>query len=378
LKIWKLVCGLVGLAILASNLTTMTRWSERRGVADDVCYLRQAHLFQQHGLGGLDTDIAKETDGYFTKLVTEAGHPEWNVPGFAVCHPATASGKRVLQYPPGVGFLLSLFPEGRQVVPLYTAASIVVLLTGWLAIGLARTRPALLSAAAFGWLALYFMINPAKSSYSIAPTMAIAAVVGYLTAQLFRLQDTRKQMIVTALIGLLIGLSVNFRIPNLLLAAGFGVYLLIAFALARNVRSLLQGALFGAAFVIGVLPTLIANTINAGSPFATTYGGQDVSPPDFSFSIVGAYLKDLQGILSVAAIVWVVALLLKHRRPALWPVAVITAINLVVNLVFFLSHPIFTQYYLVPVAMLSLWCLLFAFVMDDGDGNTPHARRASP
>lgn len=367
MKIWKFVCALVGLAIFGSNLSTMTRWSERRGVSDDVCYLRQAHLFQKHGLGGLDTDIAKEADGYFTRLVTETGHPEWNRPDYVVCHPAAANGKRVLQYPPGVGFLLALFPEGHQVVPYYTAASVVVLLMGWLAIGVAHTRPALMAAAAFSWLALYFMINPAKASYSIAPTMAIAAVVGFLTAQLYRLPDARRQMIVTALIGLLLGLSVNFRIPNLLLAAGFSCYFLMTFAIARNVKNLLQGALFGAGLIVGMLPTLIANTINAGGPLATTYGKQDVTPPDFSFSITGEYLRDLQGILSVVAIVWVSALLLKHRRPAPWSVGVITAINLVVNLVFFLSHPIFTQYYLVPIAMLSLWCLLFAYVMEDGE-----------
>ena len=373
MKIGKLVCGLIGLAILASNLSTMTRWSERRGVADDLCYLRQAHLFQQHGLGGLDTDIARDTDGYFTRLVTEAGQPEWKTADQAICHPTAANGKRVLQYPPGVGFLLALFPEGNQVVPLYTAASIVVLLMGWLAIALARSRRALLGVAAFGWLAMYFMINPAKASYSIAPTMAIAAIVGYLTAKLFYLRETRAQMVVTALIGLSIGLSVNFRIPNLLLAAGFGIYFLIAFAAARNWKSLLQGALFGAACVVGLVPTLIYNTINAGGPFATTYGGQDVTPPDFSFRIIGEYLKDMQGILSVAAIVWVIALLLKHRRPALWPVGVIVAINLAVNLVFFLSHPIFTQYYLVPIAMLSLWCLLFAYVLDDARTTTSPA-----
>ena len=365
MKIWKLICGLIGLAILASNLATMTRWSERRGVSDDVCYLRQAHLFQKHGLGGLDTDIARETDGYFTRLVTETGHPEWNSATYVACHPVAANGKRVLQYPPGVGFVLALFPEGRQVVPLYTAASLVVLLMGWLAIGLARSRPALLGAAAFSWLALYFMVNPAKASYSIAPTMAIAAAVGYLTARLFYLRGTRAQMLVTAVIGLLLGLSVNVRIPNVLLAAGYGGYFLIVFTAARNLRTLLQGALFGVACIAGLLPTLIANAINAGSPFATTYGGIDVVPPDFSFSIVGEYLRDLQGILGVAAILWVTALLLWHRRSALWPVALITAINLAVNLVFFLSHPVFTQYYLVPIAMLSLWSLLFAYVMDD-------------
>ncbi len=34
--------------------------------------------------------------------------------------------------------------------------------------------------------------------------------------------------------------------------------------------------------------------------------------------------------------------------------------NLAVNLIFFVSHPIFTPYYIIPIDMLSLWTLLFA------------------
>ena len=34
-----------------------------------------------------------------------------------------------------------------------------------------------------------------------------------------------------------------------------------------------------------------------------------------------------------------------------------------VNLAFFLSHAVFTPYYTIPVAMLSLWSLLFASLM---------------
>ena len=41
-------------------------------------------------------------------------------------------------------------------------------------------------------------------------------------------------------------------------------------------------------------------------------------------------------------------------------VALVVAGNLVVNLIFFMTHPIFTPYYTIPVAMLSLWTLLFA------------------
>ena len=36
------------------------------------------------------------------------------------------------------------------------------------------------------------------------------------------------------------------------------------------------------------------------------------------------------------------------------------AANLVVNLIFFMTHPIFTPYYIMPIDMLSLWTLLFA------------------
>ena len=47
MNIFRLLCGFGLLALLASNIWTMSRWSESRGVYDDVCYLRQAHLFQK-------------------------------------------------------------------------------------------------------------------------------------------------------------------------------------------------------------------------------------------------------------------------------------------------------------------------------------------
>ncbi|MGH2192878.1 hypothetical protein, partial [Enterococcus faecalis] len=79
----------------------------------------------------------------------------------------------VLQYPPGTGFLLALFPEGNQVVPLYVAASLIVTGLALLGIAMARTPVSIAGAGLFGALAVYLMINPAKASYSIAPTMAV-------------------------------------------------------------------------------------------------------------------------------------------------------------------------------------------------------------
>ena len=35
-------------------------------------------------------------------------------------------------------------------------------------------------------------------------------------------------------------------------------------------------------------------------------------------------------------------------------------------MVFFVSHPIYTPYYIVPIAMLSLWTLLFTTLVPRG------------
>jgi hypothetical protein len=37
----------------------------------------------------------------------------------------------------------------------------------------------------------------------------------------------------------------------------------------------------------------------------------------------------------------------------------------VVGLTYFMTHPIFTPYYTIPLAMLSLWSLLFGTLLQD-------------
>ena len=105
----------------------MSRWSEARGVYDDICYLRQAHLFRQFGAGGLDTNMARDDDHFLTSRLKQIGFPTWNDPATIPCHTwMPATGKRVMQYPPGTGFVLALFPPGFQVVPLYVLATVIV------------------------------------------------------------------------------------------------------------------------------------------------------------------------------------------------------------------------------------------------------------
>jgi hypothetical protein len=364
MKFLKILCGLGFVVVLAINIWSMSYWSEARGVYDDICYLRQAHLFQKFGIAGLNTDISLDDDHYLALKLKEIGFPNWSDQATAPCHnlmPVT--GKVVVQYPPGTGFLLSLFPEGFQVIPLYVAASIVVFCFALGAISRASTVPSLMLVAAFGDVAIYLMITPSKASYSMAPTMVVCALAGFLTAKLFLAGQPRSRLLLAGAVGLLIGLAVNFRLPNLFLSSGYLVFFFVAFLSSRKMETFLQGAVFGTALLAGMAPTLIANAINAGSPFSTTYGAVDMMPPEFSSGIMWRYLADSQFVLLVLAGAWTVLMLRWYRGSGSGQTALVAAASLLVNLAFFLTHPIFTSYYTIPVAMLSLWSLLFATLM---------------
>jgi hypothetical protein len=342
------------LVVLASNFWTMRHWTERTGVYDEICYLRQAHLFQRFGLGGFDTNISRDDDHYFATLAREIGYPGWDDQSNAPCH-TLIGNKYVIQYPPGTGMVLSIFPGGFQRVPLYAAANIAVLIAGIFSIWSAQSRRWITISGVVGIAALYFMVNPAKASYSIAPTMTVCAIVGFLTEALINAHAPAHRLVATALAGLLLGFAVSFRLPNLFLSVGYFVVLLASAAQSRSTGNILRFTSFGAAYLAGLAPTLLANAINAGSPFSTTYGQGDAVPPDFSFSIAREYASDLQGTLIILVAAWTIYYLSFAKKKT---VAAIVGVNLFSNLLFFLSHPIFTPYYLMPLAMLSLWSLL--------------------
>ena len=359
MKILKILCAVGFLAVLVSNIWSISGWIEARGVFDDICYLRQAHLFERFGLGGIDTNIARDDDQYFTGRLKAIGFPDWNDVKRFPCHTwIPAAEKYVLQYPPGTGFILSLFPAGFQVIPLYVLTSLVAVGFSLIALTYVSTIYQLLLVTAFGDSVIYLMINPTKASYSVAPTMMVRALAGFLTAKLFK-AEPRHRILLWALLGLLIGLSVNFRLPNLFLAAGYCLYLAGAFLLARSKETFLQALTFGVAFLIGIMPTLIANAINAGSPFSTTYGSVDVVPPELNPGVLLSYLVDVQFTLLAISVVWT-AWLWRADQGRARQVAVLVAVNLAVNLIFFMTHPIFSPYYIIPIDMLSLWTLLFA------------------
>src|SRR5262249_53739074 len=246
IRFLKIFCAAGFLVLLVNNILSISGWSESRAVYDDVCYLRQAHLFERFGLGGIDTDIARDDDHYLRDKLKEIEFKQWDDLTMAPCHTLMPkSGRRVLQYPPGTGFVLSLFSAGFQVRPLYVLTTLVVTAFSLLAITRALTIVQLTLVAAFGDSALYLMINPTKASYSMAPTMIVCALAGFLTAKLFSSTASRERLWLALAIGLVIGLSANFRLPNLLLSAGYCVFFLGAFLRARSKDMFLEGFAFG-------------------------------------------------------------------------------------------------------------------------------------
>jgi hypothetical protein len=361
MKYLKALCGVGFFVVLVSNVWSISGWTEIRGVYDDICYLRQAHLFQRFGLDGLDTNISRDDDRYLAEKLKAIDFQTWSDTTTAPCHTLMPKMKKlVMQYPPGTGFVLALFPSGFQVIPLYVLASVVAFGFALVAITYASTVYSLMLVAAFGDAVIYLMINPTKASYSMAPTMMVCVLAGFLTAKLFVDEGRRHRLVLSALIGLLIGLSVNFRLANLFLSAGYFLFFFVSFLLSRNRETLLQGVSFGVTFLVGIAPTLLANAINAGSPFSTTYGGADVASPELDSGVLRAYFADVQFVLLVIAGVWTALKWRSRHQSGMTQAALVVAGNLVVNLFFFMTHPVFTPYYTIPIAMLSLWTLLFA------------------
>ena len=359
----KAIATLLCLGIVISNFFAMSRWSEDRNVYDDACYLRQAHLFQRFGLDGLNTALARDDDGYMVGKLRK--FPNWDQLSKSAdtpCHTLIpASNKQVLQYPPGTGLVLALFPAGHQVVPLYGACTILVFgfavlghLAGAVAKGVGdrcdiRMRGALhdgqsdqgqlFDGADDGGLRRGGLAH--REAVFRTGSASAAADDGDRSAD----RPVRQ-----------------FPPAEPVFVGGLLPVLLVAFLMQRSRQSFVQGLGFGVALLIGMVPTLVANAINAGSPFSTTYGGPDTVAPALDFVVLRSYLVDLQFPLLLIAIGWTA---LAWRRGQS-EIAFIVSANLAVNIVFFLTHPLFTPYYTVPVAALSLWTLLYGTLMASG------------
>ena len=288
--------------------------------------------------------------------------PEWNDrrSEFPATRSIPAADKYVMQYPPGTGFVLALFPEGFQVIPLYVLANLSILAFALLALVPRASTPASLAlAAVFGLAALYLMINPTKASYSVAPTMMVCALAGFLTAKLFT-AEPRHRLLLIALVGPADRPLRQF--PPAQSVSGGG---LLPVSCRRVPAGAQQGDFPAGAIVRHRLP----DRDRADADRECDQCGQSVLDHLWRRrrraaraehpAVLLSYLVDVQFTLLAISVVWT-AWLWRFDRGRARQVAGLVALNLAVNLIFFMTHPIFTPYYIIPIDMLSLWTLLFA------------------
>ena len=195
-----------------------------------------------------------------------------------------ATKKLVLQYPPGTGFLLALFPQGFQVIPLYVLSTVVVFGFALLGISYARSRS---SDPARGRLRLPGDLPDDQSGQG---ELFGGAHDGGLRARGLSHRETFPCAAQTASPGF--GgarRSPGRPVGQFQIAEPVSVVRIFCCSSSfhscssRKMETILQGAVFGVALLAGMAPTLLANAINAGSPLSTTYGAVDVTPPGFSF-----------------------------------------------------------------------------------------------
>jgi len=244
-----------------------------------------------------------------------------------------------------------LSPQAREVnEPL---ANVIIAGFALSGLWLSREAGSLTVAALLGALSIYFMINPAKASYSMAPTLVVCALAGLLTARAF-VDEGQRRLVMVAAVGLLLGLSASFRIANVVLSAGYVVFFGVSFLIWRTRESFVSGLALGLALLAGLLPVLAANLVNSGHPLVSAYGGQDTAAPQLDPAVLHAYLRDTQFPLVVVACVWTVLLWRFANHAGVRQLTLLVGANLVLNLAFFATHPVFTPYYIIPILMLSL------------------------
>lgn len=355
-------------------------------------YLRQADLIRDRGvLDGLSTEISDETTRYLIGKGRDVAGASWRwiVAAAPHCHNYKESTDRiVLQYPPGTGYVLSMLPKGQQArMAAALCISILILILARLALR-QRNPAAVLPLLLLGIFLLHGMAYYSYS-WSIPPTIAVIVLLALATLRYCAADKASQRLIYAAGIGLMLGLAANIRVANLLVGSGLVLVLGLDFILDPQRRKLTEGALMACFFLLGALPVLLANWINAGSPLASTYSPLDATKPTLSGEVLSQSLRyyvfdwptaalQIAAAAVVAAAVCVFARRSSHAAARL--AATIALTSLVSGTLFFLAHIPWANYYLFPFAAFAAatatFCIVWCMPGESGTAASARAKAA--
>ncbi|MFS8084402.1 MAG: hypothetical protein ACMG6H_02145, partial [Acidobacteriota bacterium] len=188
-----------------------------------------------------------------------------------------------VQYPPGTGLTLAMYPEGKAVYGLNRTVVIVFLVTGLLALGIVAYRRAwtsvgLVVLAIYLGLAILGRIGALSFSVNAVLIPVLLSVLLVLASLKFSINNRKRLALLSALAaGALLGFATLIRLPTVLLAPGFLVLLW-----PRSWRDAVKGPplLFGlGVFLVGILPVLLNQQEVAGAWYLPTYASVDAALP---------------------------------------------------------------------------------------------------
>jgi hypothetical protein len=190
-----------------------------------------------------------------------------------------------VQYPPGTGLLLAIFPEGQALHGLDRMVIASFVVVGVLVLVIAAIKQAWLSAGlVILALQLGFEIlgRIGNASFSINAMLAplLLSILCLFLALRFRQQKDRAPFFAWTIIflaGLFFGLAVLVRLPILFLLPGV-VVLLWPRELRDWRRNLLLPFVAGA-FLSGFFPLAVFQSRLVGAWYLPTYGRSDAAPP---------------------------------------------------------------------------------------------------
>src|SRR6266436_1292973 len=297
--------------------------------------------------------------------------PDWDeVVAPHAHHYFPKTGSVGVQYPPGTGLTLAMYPEGKAVYGLNRTVVIVFLAAGVLAFVIAAYRRAWASIVLFvlaihlglailGRIgALSFSINAVLVPILLSVLLALASV------KLSFNNRNRLALLSAFAAGSLLGFATLIRLPTVFLVPGFLILLW-----PKSWRAAIKGvpAIFClGVFLIGILPVLINQQIVAGAWYLPTYASVDAALPtvdrlrenfSYFFAAEGPAAQDNWALFyAIAGFVGFVVVSYSRRNPESSDTGALSwkrlgLASLVVWLaptLFFLSHWVTGAHYAIP------------------------------
>ena len=284
------------IALLAFSFYISVRTSYRRSLAteefayacDSFGYLRMAKQIRHAYSRGVWPEFKLESPQTRTLIdfmqQRNIAVPRWEeVVAPHAHHYFPEAGYVGVQYPPGTGLVLAMFPQGEAVYRLNRIVVFAFIFVGVAALAIAAWKRAWASiglvvlALSLGLMVLARLGAHSFSMNAVLVPIVLTCVFSLLALR-FRTADRERAALVCALLaGMSLGFATMIRLPSFLLSAGFLVLLWPGFRNFR-IKSLPVAFALGAT-ITGVIPVVINQHNVAGAWYLSTYATVDAAPP---------------------------------------------------------------------------------------------------